>query len=273
MDTKCEYCDGFYDDQMENCPHCGATNKHIRRVSDQIPKTIDELKQYCINNNVPVQQMHFYIGEDYKGPKAFGIFRNGEQVVVYKNKSDGSRAIRYAGKDEAYAVNEIYQKMRSEYANHKAANVNRIRPSTPPPRSAKKKGINPGVIILICVGLFILICIGYALGQPSTGYYTYNGNQYYNQRGDWYMFDDDTDDWIPSYQPEDKMDDYFDSSYYSSDIDGYDFSDSAFYTEPSYNSDSDSYSSNSWNNNNNWNSWNSGSDWNWNSGSDWNSNW
>ena len=272
MDIKCEYCDGFFDDQRENCPHCGATNKHIRRVSDQNPRTIDELKKYVADHNVPVQQMHFHIGEDYKGPKAFGIYRDGEQVIVYKNKSDRSRAIRYAGKDEAYAVNEIYQKMRSEYAGHKQVNAGR--PSQPmPTRSKKKKGINPGVVILVCVGLFIFICIAYAIGQPSTGYYTYGGNHYYNQRGDWYLFDDDADDWIPSTQPTDNVDDYYDSSYYSSNYGGYDFSDSNYYSEPSYSSDSSSSYSSSWDNNNNWNSWNSGSDWNWNSGSDWNSNW
>ena len=24
MDVKCDYCDGFFDDQLENCPNCGA---------------------------------------------------------------------------------------------------------------------------------------------------------------------------------------------------------------------------------------------------------
>ena len=52
---------------------------------------------------------------DVLQPKAFGIYKDSDgNFVVYKNKGDGTRAERYRGKDEAYAVNEIYQKLRSE---------------------------------------------------------------------------------------------------------------------------------------------------------------
>lgn len=52
---------------------------------------------------------------DFRQPKAFGIYKDSDgNFVVYKNKGDGTRAERYRGKDEAYAVNEIYQKLRSE---------------------------------------------------------------------------------------------------------------------------------------------------------------
>ena len=277
MDVKCDYCDGFFDDQLEKCPNCGATNKNIRRVSNQIPKTIDELKKYCADNKVPLAQMHFHIGEDYKGAKAFGIYRDGENVVVYKNKADGSRAVRYNGKDEAYAVNEIYQKLRSEFAGHKAANMQA--PSRAPRNNAaqrarqqeyrRKRKIRNLIFILITA--FVIICIGYALSGPSTGYYTYNGNHYYNQRGSWYLYDDAYDDWIPSSMPYEDMGDYYDSSYYSSDYGGYDFSDSDYYEEYSY--DSDSSSSSSWDDDDDWDSWDSGSDWDWDSGSDWDSDW
>lgn len=64
----------------------------------------------------------FFIGEDYKEPKAFGIYQDGNRFIVYKNKADGSRAIRYDGLDEAYAVNEIYLKLKEEIANQKARN-------------------------------------------------------------------------------------------------------------------------------------------------------
>ena len=278
MDTKCDYCDGFYDDQLESCPHCGATNKNIRRVSNQIPKTIEELKAYCRDNHVPVAQMHFYIGENYKGPKAFGIYRDGENVVVYKNKSDGSRAVRYSGKDEAYAVNEIYQKLRSEYANHKAANTSRIKaPSntpyrrrTPDPKVQKKNKLKRLITTAIIIGAILLFIVA-AASIPGDGYYTYGGNHYYNQSGSWYMYDDDYDDWMPAERPVDDINNYYDSSYYSSDYGGYDFSDSSYYVEPSYDSDSSWDSSDdSWDS---WDSWDSGSDWDWDSGSDWDSDW
>ena len=65
----------------------------------------------------------FFIGKNIKEPKAFGIYQdeNGD-YVVYKNKSVGERAIRYQGADEAYAVNDRYQKLKSEIANQKSRN-------------------------------------------------------------------------------------------------------------------------------------------------------
>ena len=64
--------------------------------------------------------MRFFIGVDYKKPKAFGIYQDGDgNFVVYKNKADGSRAIRYKGTDEAYAVHELYLKMQSEVQKQK----------------------------------------------------------------------------------------------------------------------------------------------------------
>ena len=79
------------------------------------PKTIEELKAFCAEKGMPLEQMRFYIGEDFPEPRAFGIFQdeNGE-FVVYKNKADGTRSVRYHGTDEAYAVNELYEKLKSE---------------------------------------------------------------------------------------------------------------------------------------------------------------
>ena len=50
------------------------------------PKTIEELKAFCAEKGMPLEQMRFYIGEDFPEPRAFGIFQdeNGE-FVVYKN--------------------------------------------------------------------------------------------------------------------------------------------------------------------------------------------
>ncbi|MBR3307449.1 MAG: hypothetical protein IKI75_09395 [Lachnospiraceae bacterium] len=268
MDVKCDFCNGYFDDQQENCPFCGAPNNHIRRNSDQIPKTIEELKQFCAQKNVPVKQMHFYIGENYTGPKAFGIYRDGDRVVVYKNKSDGSRAVRYEGEDEAYAVNEIYQKMRSEYASHKAANSSG---QNAPRRSGgnrnkKSGGGGGGIAILVIVAIFIVICIACA---DKSGYYRYDDDLYYSQGSDWYLYDTVMDKWIPSSRPLDNMDDYYESYSYSSDYDAEDFSDSVYY-DSFWDSDSDSSSSYD---DDDWDDWDSGSDWDWDSGSDWDSDW
>lgn len=121
MEFKCDYCNGNYDDTLENCPHCGAQNNHIRRVADATPKTIAELKQWYIDRKLPPSEVtRFFIGENYTKPRAFGIYEENGKYIVYKNKDTGERAIRYEGTDEAYAVNELYLKLKSEILNQKS---------------------------------------------------------------------------------------------------------------------------------------------------------
>ena len=115
MKVKCDYCGSFIEDTDETCPNCGAVNSHLMRSADGVPKTIEELKAFAKAKNLPLEEMRFFIGIDYKEPKAFGIYEDSDgNFIVYKNKGDGTRAERYRGKDEAYAVNEIYQKMKTE---------------------------------------------------------------------------------------------------------------------------------------------------------------
>ena len=63
---------------------------------------------------MPLLRMRFFVGEDFKEPKAFGIYQDGDDFVVYKNKANGQRAVRYRGPDEAYAVSELFQKLLEE---------------------------------------------------------------------------------------------------------------------------------------------------------------
>ncbi len=83
------------------------------------PKTIEELQQYCRERSMPLEKMRFFIGKDYKGAKAFGIYKDKEsgKFVVYKNKADGKRAIRYNGTDETYAVNQLLGRLEYEIQN------------------------------------------------------------------------------------------------------------------------------------------------------------
>ena len=79
------------------------------------PRTIAELEQWYRDRNLPpYETTRFFIGINYTGKRAFGIYQEGDTFVVYKNKDDGSRAIRYRGPDEAYAVNELFLKLKSE---------------------------------------------------------------------------------------------------------------------------------------------------------------
>lgn len=121
MKITCEYCGGFLQDTDESCPNCGATNRNVMRSADGIPKTIEQLKAFAEEKKLPLEKMRFFLGVDMQEPRAFGIYKDDEEnFVVYKNKSNGERIVRYRGKDEAYAVNELYQKMRTEVVEQKA---------------------------------------------------------------------------------------------------------------------------------------------------------
>lgn len=123
MRKKCEYCGIEYDDTLSTCPHCSAPNPHVRTTANGVPKTIEELKQWYVEHHLPPEETtRFFIGKDYKGKRAFGIYQDPVtgNFVVYKNKDDGSRAIRYEGTDEDYAVNELYIKLKDEIAKRQS---------------------------------------------------------------------------------------------------------------------------------------------------------
>lgn len=126
MQIKCEYCGSMIEETADKCPFCGATNNAVKRTTDKTPKTIAEL-QRVVSGQTPaaVWDNKIFIGINYKKPKAFGIYQDGDQFIVYKNKANGERAIRYQGTDEAYAVNELYLKLKSEILNQKANNQTR----------------------------------------------------------------------------------------------------------------------------------------------------
>lgn len=154
MKIKCEYCGGWLQDTDLTCPNCGGTNKNLKRFTDTTPKTIEELKKWYQDRHLPPSYVtRFYIGENYKGAKAFGIYKDPDSgdFIVYKNKADGSRAIRYQGDDEAYAVNEIYLKLKSEILNQKSMPANRATVSHPKKRSGNQSILSNFEIILYCI--------------------------------------------------------------------------------------------------------------------------
>lgn len=122
MKIKCDWCGSWINDFDQVCPNCGGVNNNYNRHANGVPQTIEELKAWAKEMNLPLEDMRTFIGEDYKGAKAFGIYKDETDgtFVVYKNKEDGTRAVRYKGTDEAYAVNELYQKMKERVAVQKA---------------------------------------------------------------------------------------------------------------------------------------------------------
>ncbi len=240
------------------------TKEKVKEMEN--PKTIAELKQWYIDRNLPSENVtRFFIGKNYKGRKAFGIYfdESTEDFIVYKNKANGERAIRYQGKNEQYAVNELFKKLKDEIYNQKMNNPKNYNNGNNK-STKKKKQIVPYVLISIIV-LIIFIPIYMAIKSPKRGYYNYNNDYYYYQSGSWYQYNDYT--WEKSTAPEtlkDNHKDYYSSSdyYYAYGIS--DFSQSQYYIEPSTSSSSSSSSSSY--------DWDSGSDWD--SGfTDWDSDW
>ena len=145
MEIKCEYCGSIIKETDEKCPYCGATNQAVKRTADHTPKTIEELQQWYQARNLPPYEVtRFFVGINYTQPKAFGIYREGQNVIVYKNKANGERAIRYQGTDEAYAVNELYLKLKEEILNQKEHN-----------RAGNVRSILPFLLWFLCT-----LCVG-----------------------------------------------------------------------------------------------------------------
>ena len=122
MDIKCLYCDSLFDAESEVCPHCGAENPSFTGKRMQ-PKTIGELKDwYSARKLPPYEVTRFFIGKNCREPKAFGIYEHDGVYTVYKNKADGSRSVRYEGTDEAFAVNELLERLKQEIRHQKSGN-------------------------------------------------------------------------------------------------------------------------------------------------------
>ena len=121
--SKCRFCGADVRSDERNCNNCGEPNRDYVAAEDVPqtvfrPKTIAELKEYCTQRGMPLYRMRFFIGENYQEPKAFGIYQaDANRFVVYKNKADGSRSVRYDGPDEAYAVRELFDKLLDECHN------------------------------------------------------------------------------------------------------------------------------------------------------------
>ena len=244
------------------------------------PKTIEELKQWYIDRNLPSESVtRFFIGKDYNGSKAFGIYKDEIKgnYVVYKNKADGTRNIRYDGPNEAYAVNELYQKLKHEIHNQKNNNPQNF---TENRTNYKRKSIRLvsliGILVLILIIAYMAILMFSA--SPERGYYNYNNEYYYYQNGSWYKYNrynkkDRDKSWIRTTAPEILQHDY--SDYYSSydymssyEIDNFEYS--AYYNPSTTTSSFFSSSSSSWSDDS---YYDSGSDWDydWDSSSSWDS--
>ncbi|MBQ8110693.1 MAG: zinc-ribbon domain-containing protein [Clostridia bacterium] len=226
------------------------------------PRTIEELKAFCAYNEMPLEKMRFFVGINYRQPRAFGIYRDGDNFVVYKNKDNGSRAVRYHGPDEAFAVKELYNKLLDE------CHARNIWPDGKPEGydEARRKAKRRSMLILVAVVVFFL-AIGIMAVSSSVrahrydGYYRFGrGDTYYRYADTWYYYDTG-DTWVQTndYPYYDDYDDYYLGNSYDRSWGGSDFKSSQTWEniqeqERSHTSSSD------------YDSWDSG-------GTDWSSDW
>ena len=286
MKIKCDYCGQMVEESLHTCPNCGAALSGVNRMAGAQPKTIEELRQWYVDHNLPPEHVtRFFIGKDIKEPKAFGIYKGEDgDFVVYKNKATGERAIRYKGSDEGYAVNELYQRLRTEIAEQKSRNASRSQTTY---RSGRSSGSSRGmstfyrilkgfILVKFGVSIFAVLVLFLAASldhSPSRGYYRYNGKDYYYQKSQWYEYNAFNDDW-EYYSGGSILDDVITDdtadSYRIYDHEGTRFEDSTWYDVGSSSSSSDdSWSSSDWDSGSSWDSsdsWDSGS-------SDWDSDW
>ena len=248
------------DDEINNSPE----NQSIRSAEEEYgdgsskkvkrrPETVEELKEYFTANLIPVNKVRFFPGEDIREPKAFGIFKDADgNVTVYKNKADGSRAVRYSGPDEKHAVDEFFDKFLDE--REKQLALGNVRRKGSPSREEMSRGgtsknNKSGKMIRTAVVAFVLLNAG-ILGVTTlmtgrhAGYYRYNNSYYYQDSSDrWFGY---AGDWLlvdPPDELEDNYKDYslgtdFDSSWGVTNAkDSYNYQ---YYNNPSSSDDDDS---------------------------------
>ena len=255
--SQCKYCGSTVSSSDKHCPSCGAPNEGFVAETERqifLPKTIDELKEYCAERGMPLLKMRFFIGEDYRKPKAFGIYRDGGEFIVYKNKANGQRAIRYQGPNEAFAVSELFAKLLEECHNRGIYPDGKLEEESGDGTRRRVRKSSPFIAPLIAIVITFLLSGIFATcsirQHRDDGYYgTGNGTVYYHYGNSWYYTTDlnDSGYW---YEAEDfpaaDYDEYALGEDWSSDWGVSDFKNSSTWAEISESHSSSSSDYDSW---------------------------
>ena len=251
MQIRCEHCGADIDGSLKYCTNCGAPLPPSSQGSGgqtgprREPETIEELRQWYIDHHLPPEETtRFFIGKDITERRAFGIYREQDgEFVVYKNKNDGSRAVRYKGPDEKFAVTELLSRLKEEIRSQKSRSSSRIGPTRSTRRASKGSEL-AAVIMMVGIALFVIVMLIMVITDksPTRGYYRYNDTDFYYQDTSWYYYDMNYGSWYPAVGSliPDMGEDYDDYRVY--DHRGSDFEDSDYYHESDSDSNSDDYS-------------------------------
>ena len=266
--VKCEFCGAYIDETAEKCPNCGAVNTNFKRIVSDTPRTIEELKEWYMARKLPPESVtRFFIGKNVEEPKAFGIYKDGSNFIVYKNKADGQRAIRYQGPDEAFAVSELFAKLLEECHNRGIYPDGKTPESSAPGTRRRTKKPVPRLFSILFIICFLISAAYGIIAQRQhreDGYYGVgDGTVYYHYGSDWY-YTYDTNDSGFWYEAEDfpaaNYADYSLGEDWNSDWGVSDFKESSTWDAIQESERSDSSSSSDYD------SWDSG-------GTDWDSDW
>lgn len=78
--------------------------------------SLSELEKLFREVNISQEQIRFFVNVNSKEKECFGVYQdiNSGDFIVYKNKDDGTRFIRYQGSDEKEAVSIFFDKLKEE---------------------------------------------------------------------------------------------------------------------------------------------------------------
>ena len=242
---------------------------HESETSSYTPKTIEEFKTWYEQSGYPSQEVtRFYIGKNVDWARAFGIYKEEStgEFIVYKNKADGTRAVRYRGPDEAFAVKEIYDRFMQEVQNqnygafsgiesnrtgsnvfrdvavggaaYTVDDVNRETDFTTDRfrdlgRSRLKRSFGTAKQWLAAAIVFVFLLFGGSFLRfviPRDGYYLYNNKYYYHLDSKWYSYSGSSWGYVSA--PEEltkNYNDYYLSSIYSRGYNITNFKDTSYY--------------------------------------------
>lgn len=234
--------------------------------------SLSDLETFFREKNIPQEKTRFFVNENRQDPKCFGIYQDVDtgNFIVYKNKSDGSRTVRYEGVDEKLAVSIFFDKLKEEMAARDSQGLYRSSIQQVKDKR-KKKGNLISILVAVWAVVISFVVIFFlvksCVSTPRVGYYNYNDNYYYYGNHAWWYYDDYYDDW----EYYDGYIDGYNDYYYGKDYDnsyGYpDITDSETYesyrdssSDDSYHYSSDDFDSYDFD------SWDSGS-------TDWDSDW
>lgn len=244
--------------------------KNLADLEDVKLSSLSELEAFFREKNIPSEQIRFFVNENRNDARCFGIYQdiNTGNFIVYKNKDDGTRSVRYEGVDEKLAVNIFFSKLKEEMYKRDTqglyqSTVSQVKEAQQAKRSLIGKIIG---IIAVVISVIVIFFSLRSCNTPRVGYYNFNGSNYYYGNNAWWYYDDFYDDWEYYDGYMDGYNDYYygnnyDSSYGYPDIE--DSSNYESYSDNNYDSydyssdDFDSYDFSSWDS--------SSTDW----GSDW----